>query len=186
MSGRSSPASRTALAFYNRALSCWKMSQQSLASLTGAEGDSMSLPRLPNWGSTTSDGVLYEHQTPERLTAARDGSALPRLPTPTATNAKESGTQRDWGGDLTAALLPTPVVNDMGRGKTPEEWDSWTDEMKGRHGNGNGHGPSLAIEIARLPGIATRLPSNDGNGSSDDPHPPQPMIEDSDPSSSSG
>ena len=49
-----------------------------------------------------------------------------------------------------AALLPTPVVNDMGRGKTPDEWDSWTAEMRGRHGNGNGHGASLAIEAARL------------------------------------
>ncbi|MAH50190.1 hypothetical protein CMI37_30495 [Candidatus Pacearchaeota archaeon] len=41
-------------------------------------------------------------------------------------------------------------MNDMGRGKTPEEWDSWTDEMKKRHDNGNGHGASLEIEILRL------------------------------------
>ena len=88
--------------------------------------------------------------------------------------------------DQMAALLPTAVVNDMGRGKTPEEWDSWTDEMKHRHGNGNGHGASLAIEIARLPGIATRLPSNDGNGSSDDQHQTQPTSEDYDQNSSSG
>ena len=47
-------------------------------------------------------------------------------------------------------LLPTPVVNDMGRGKTPERWDSWTAEMKTRHGNGNGHGKSLSIELLRL------------------------------------
>jgi hypothetical protein len=47
-------------------------------------------------------------------------------------------------------LLPTPVVNDMGRGKTPEQWDSWTAEMKAKHGNGNGHGKSLSIEVLRL------------------------------------
>ena len=47
-------------------------------------------------------------------------------------------------------LLPTPVVNDMGEGKTPERWDEWTDEMKARHGNGNGHGRSLAIEAQRV------------------------------------
>jgi hypothetical protein len=47
-------------------------------------------------------------------------------------------------------LLPTPVVNDMGAGKTPDAWDEWTDRMKAGHANGNGHGPSLSIEVARL------------------------------------
>lgn len=46
-------------------------------------------------------------------------------------------------------LLPTPAVNDMGEGKTPEVWDEWTDKMKARHSNGNGHGNSLAIEAQR-------------------------------------
>ena len=46
--------------------------------------------------------------------------------------------------------LPTPVVNDMGAGKTPAEWDAWTADMQARHGNGNGHGASLSIEAARL------------------------------------
>ena len=82
-----------------------------------------SLERLTTFG-TTSDGALYEHPTPERLTAGRDGSASPGL--------------------------PTPVVNDMGAGKTVEAWDTWTDEMKAKHGNGNGHGPSLSIELLRL------------------------------------
>jgi DNA (cytosine-5)-methyltransferase 1 len=48
------------------------------------------------------------------------------------------------------ALLPTPAVNDMGAGKTVEHWDAWTARMKAEHGNGNGHGKSLAIEAARL------------------------------------
>jgi hypothetical protein len=38
----------------------------------------------------------------------------------------------------------------MGAGKTPEAWDAWTERMKGAHGNGNGHGPSLSIETLRL------------------------------------
>ena len=46
-------------------------------------------------------------------------------------------------------LLPTPAVNDMGRGKTVEDWDEWTDAMRVRHGNGNGHGKSLEIEAQR-------------------------------------
>jgi DNA (cytosine-5)-methyltransferase 1 len=47
-------------------------------------------------------------------------------------------------------LLPTPAVNDMGAGKTVEDWDAWTERMKAAHGNGNGHGKSLAIEAQRL------------------------------------
>jgi hypothetical protein len=47
-------------------------------------------------------------------------------------------------------LLPTPAVNDMGAGKTPADWDEWTARMKDAHGNGNGHGKSLAIEALRL------------------------------------
>ena len=118
MSEPSSPGSRTLLAFFDPDTSSLKMSQG-----TFQWEPSESLERLPAWG-TTSGGVLYELQTPERLTAARDGSASPGL--------------------------PTPVVNDMGAGKTVETWDTWTDEMKARHGNGNGHGPSLSIEVQRL------------------------------------
>jgi DNA (cytosine-5)-methyltransferase 1 len=54
----------------------------------------------------------------------------------------------DVSGSL--SLLPTPAVNDMGAGKTVEEWDLWTDAMRSKHGNGNGHGPSLSVEALRL------------------------------------
>lgn len=50
--------------------------------------------------------------------------------------------------DLT--LLPTPAVNDMGAGKTVDAWDAWTEDMRAKHGNGNGHGASLSIEAQRL------------------------------------
>ena len=50
----------------------------------------------------------------------------------------------------TPLLLPTPAVNDMGAGKTPEAWDEWTAKMRAAHGNGNGHGNSLAVEAQRL------------------------------------
>ena len=114
-----------------------------------------SLERLPDWG-TTSGGVLCELRTPGRLTAGRDGSAS----------------------------LPTPVVNDMGVGKTVEEWDTWTDEMKAKHGNGNGHGPSLSIEVARLEFMPTTSP--DGNEPSGAQLLTQQMIEGCDPDSSNG
>ena len=47
-------------------------------------------------------------------------------------------------------LLPTPAVNDMGEGKDVDAWDAWTERMRAAHGNGNGHGKSLAIEAQRM------------------------------------
>jgi DNA (cytosine-5)-methyltransferase 1 len=38
----------------------------------------------------------------------------------------------------------------MGEGKTVDAWDQWTARLKESHGNGNGHGASLAIEAQRL------------------------------------
>jgi DNA (cytosine-5)-methyltransferase 1 len=77
---------------------------------------------------------------------------LPTLPTPTVSDGNGAGAHGGGGNDLrtTVALLPTPAVNDMGAGKTPADWDAWTARMKGAHGNGNGHGKSLAIEALRL------------------------------------
>lgn len=62
------------------------------------------------------------------------------------------GTAAARGGEVSASmtLLPTPAVNDMGEGKTVEAWDEWTAKMQAKHGNGNGHGASLAIEAQRL------------------------------------
>ena len=118
MTEQSSPTSPTPLAFFDPESSSWRTSQGSLLSAAPE-----SLQRLPAWVMWDAQ-ALFELRTPERLTAARDGSALPGL--------------------------PTPVVNDMGAGKTVEAWDTWTDEMKAKHGNGNGHGPSLSIEAQRL------------------------------------
>ena len=83
------------------------------------------------------------------------GKEAQLLPTPRATDGTKGGpNQRGSSGDLmlpsAVTLLPTPAVNDMGAGKTVDEWDAWTDRMKTAHGNGNGHGKSLSIEAARL------------------------------------
>lgn len=83
--------------------------------------------------------------------AANTDSARPQGRT-THLDAEHPGEQSAGQGGPSAdlTLLPTPVVNDMGSGKTPEKWDQWTAEMRGRHTNGNGHGKSLAIETQRL------------------------------------
>lgn len=98
----------------------------------------------------------------ETRTGVGRPSTGPLLPTPVA--EREGGpNQRGSSGDLMLPsavaglandapghLLPTPAVNDMGEGKTIEDWDAWTERMKAAHGNGNGHGASLSIEAQRL------------------------------------
>lgn len=130
------------------------------------------------------------------------------LPTPRATDGTKGGpNQRGSSGDLmlpsaVTHLLPTPACNDMGEGKTVDAWDAWTERMQAKHGNGNGHGKSLAIEAQRLLptpqagdakgarfntggnpmlgesvksiGASMPPPSSDGNESSDEQHLPLP------------
>lgn len=77
--------------------------------------------------------------------AERDGFHThinPELPVPRNRAARNS--------DQIVTLLPTPAVNDMGAAYTPDQWDEWTARMKAAHGNGNGHGPSLAVEALRM------------------------------------
>jgi len=68
-----------------------------------------------------------------------------------ASNNENRQTAGRYGPNLgmALALLPTPAVNDMGAGYTPEGWDAWTAAMKVKHDNGNGHGKSLSIEARR-------------------------------------
>lgn len=70
--------------------------------------------------------------------------------------------RRDGGhqpslGDTVEHLLPTPAVNDMGAGLTVERWDEWTAEMRAKHANGNGNGPSLSVEARRVARAAVTL-----------------------------
>lgn len=100
-------------------------------------------------------------------------TAVSLLGTPTARDHKGTGPagsdSHSWlleHGNVEAqvlSLLPTPAVNDMGAGKTPEDWDAWTERMKAAHGNGNGHGASLSIEAMRLLPTPTTQPMT-GNG----------------------
>lgn len=44
---------------------------------------------------------------------------------------------------LVEPTWPTPTVVDMGWGRSAQEWRDWTEAMRERHSNGNGHGRSL-------------------------------------------
>lgn len=101
------------------------------------------------------------------------------LPTPRAepgaTRARQDyhANLEEWAGHQhqgTLHLLPTPAVNDMGDGKTPDDWDRWTERMQTKHGNGNGHGKSLAIEAQRM--LPTPKATNNENQQSLDRYGP--------------
>ena len=144
MTDTSGLTSYAPFARWDRDSQSWKTSEAtSLWALT------LSSLTLPAWGGL-HDGELCEHPTPERLTSALDYSSLP---TPVADHSRglpSSTTDYASLANVAVTFLPTPAVNDMGRGKTPEDWDAWTAKMQAAHGNGNGHGKSLEIEAQRL------------------------------------
>jgi hypothetical protein len=164
------------IATWNPARSVWETNQPALCghSVPFSEtwptsgmtrgGVAYALPTsAPRTAGSASSSLL---PTPKAYQGSRGGSQHPDkrraggavgdlLPTPRATDGTKGGpNQRGSSGDLmlpsAVQLLPTPAVNDMGAGKTVEQWDEWTVRMKDRHGNGNGHGASLAIEALRL------------------------------------
>lgn len=172
MSVTSGLTSAMPFATWDRDSRCWRTSEvTSLWALT------LSSLTLPTSGGLRS-GSLYEHPTPALPTNGSGFSSLPTptsrdhkganqrrdtsclhgalLPTPTSQAAKHGETPdttaNGYGSNLwdITTLLPTPAVNDMGEGKTVEHWNDWTESMKAKHGNGNGHGRSLAIEAQRL------------------------------------
>jgi len=164
-------------AVYDPASSCWKMfggmfPSEQMPSLPTLPPWGMTrggeLFELPTPGPLTAepDGSSLPTPTSRDYKGANqrgDDSCLhgALLPTP---NASLIGPHGERGArtlesrqgkqvelpDVIGALLPTPAVNDMGEGKTPEHWDEWTATMQEKHGNGNGHGKSLAIEAQRL------------------------------------
>jgi hypothetical protein len=97
------------------------------------------------WETETFD-LLSEHSEPYSATWPTSGMTHAgrafELPTPEHPTA---GT-----GSSSSPVLPTPTVVDMGANRTLDEWEDWTTAMRERHGNGNGHGASLAIEALRL------------------------------------
>ena len=90
---------------------------------------------------TGSRGDLTLFKTPTSQLAVNGGSQHP--------DKRKAGGHGPTLADEVEHLLPTPAVNDMGAAYTPETWDAWTDKMKAKHGNGNGHGKSLNIEAQR-------------------------------------
>jgi hypothetical protein len=154
----------------------WVTPQADLFSDLGWESYSQAWPT----SGMTRSGSVFELRMSAPPTDGSASSSLPTLPTPAAWDGDRGpdyarmNREGSGGDDLVttmARLLPTPAVNDMGEGKTPEWWDDWTEKMRQTHGNGNGHGKSLAIEAARLLPTPTSQ-DNAGSRNSTQPRPP--------------
>ena len=147
-------------ATWNSARGVWETNQVNL--LCGH-----SEPFLETWPTSgmTRNGQVFELPTQEHHTTASESLLLR---SPVASEAEGGAMHEDdaragnhtlklgwqvlghFGHIQPKRVLPTPVVNDMGAGKTVERWDEWTAATKEKHQNGNGHGPSLSIELLRL------------------------------------
>lgn len=161
----------------------------------------------------TWDPALSCWRTSGAISRSGSTGSSVTLPTSGMTRSGELFEHPTWGAATSGpdcSLLPTPVVNDMGDGKTVEWWDEWTAAKRAQHGNGNGHGNSLAIEMARLlptprtsdangpgehgtggPDLRTAVsaltpPPSTGGNNTTDPHPTPPPTGDSTPGSSNG
>jgi hypothetical protein len=187
MSDTSGPMSYAPFARWDRDSQSWRTSEAT--SLWDLELSSLTLPA---WGGLhdgelcehptperLTNGLDYS-SLPTPRTSDTNGSgkygdggldlrtAVTMLPTPRATDGPKGGPGQVNGRGVPdslpaiSALLPTPAVNDMGRGKTPEDWDAWTAKMQAAHGNGNGHGKSLEIEAQRLLPTPTQQHSSGG------------------------
>ncbi len=107
----------------------------------GLGGREAPLRRGLNWGSPEWRELALL-KTPTSQLAVNGGSQHP--------NKRKAGGHGPTLADEVEHLLPTPVVNDMGAGKSPDAWDAWTERLKKSSGNGNGHGASLSIEALRM------------------------------------
>ena len=144
-----------------------------LALATSGTGSS-SLLRTPTAQVTEAkNGIKLEGRTPSDPQVGLADQVVALFPTPKAQEAgwnvantttvdgakaepgqrayDAKGVHKTWGmQQVVDSLLPTPVVNDMGSGKTVDQWEELRLKWKAKHANGNGHGNSLSIEVAKL------------------------------------
>ena len=114
----------------------------------GRNGPRLS-PRFVEWMQGLPDGWVTGVDIPRNAQLKALGNGV--VPQQAALALRLIlGLPADTATPAMGDMLPTPAVNDMGAGKTVEAWDAWTATMQAKHGNGNGHGKSLAIEAARL------------------------------------
>lgn len=196
MSDTSGPTYGTPFAWYDLNESCWRTSQGTFPWDSGTYSETWPASgmtrggesfELPTWahrtGASGSSSLLPTPKTTDENTAspADANRNSPRLraidtllPTPVADHSRglpQPGTDFQSLPNVAVSLLPTPAVNDMGAGKTVEDWDAWTQKMQEAHGNGNGHGKSLSIEAAKLlptpssqePGYTGQMVDGSGN-----------------------
>jgi DNA (cytosine-5)-methyltransferase 1 len=127
----------------------------SLRALGRVVGDLSTLGYVGRVGSLRAADVGAPHERRRRFLVAYPAghshiSGLERRRSRVGSAGERVTGQASDQPSRAVTLLPTPAVNDMGEGKTPDVWDEWTATMQAKHRNGNGHGKSLAIETQRL------------------------------------
>lgn len=162
-SGRTSaaPAQQPPIAVWNPVRDVWEggADRPVLRALGRVVGDLAGLGYDAAWASVRASDVGAPHRRERvfvlawRPDAADTLRVLRDRPRGARGRRHEPTDRRRITPDVTPApqLLPTPAVNDMGAGYSPESWDGWTERMRERHGN-NGHGRSLSIEERRSSG----------------------------------
>lgn len=142
--GRTSPEP---FAYYDPDASCWRTSQGTFPWDLGTYSETW-----PRSGSMRN-GACSERPTLAHHIYAPECSSL--LGTPTGRDWKDGIPQAAVPtnallGRQVWALLPTPVVNDMGESIGADAWDEWAARQAAADGRSAPHGKSLAIEAARL------------------------------------
>lgn len=126
---------------------------------------------LHHWADLIAEGRMEEmFVSPEEKRKQR------LLPTPRTTDSNGAGEHGSGGPDLRTQvqrLLPTPSASNPNDTESVESWETRAAELKAKHGNGNGAGTPLSIEVRRLLGGNSAQRSQDGNPSSEG-EPPAP------------
>lgn len=146
MSDTYGPMSQQPFAYYDPESSSWRTSQVTLVWEWGTYSEI-----LPRCGSMR-DGRLYEHPMPGHPIGASGYSSL--LGTPQARDGKgapSNGYNRGSIYDSLNLVNSTECAPGAGRSGELLLPTPVTADMQARHGNGNGHGPSLAIEAQSMP-----------------------------------
>ena len=169
----------TPLAYLDQALLCWRTSQGSLlleqpellailpAWGTTVDGELFEHQRPAHLTSASVGFVSLKtpqasdspRGRPQRFHQRNEADGRYDLPDQLVALMGDNRNSKPWVRPLDkpqnlenqiARLLPTPVVNDMGAGKTVEAWDEWAGKQKAADGRPAPHGKSLSIEVLRL------------------------------------
>jgi hypothetical protein len=147
--GGSGRSSIEPFAIYDPDSSSWRTSQTSLLSETGQPSETFS-GTWPRAGMTRS-GIAFQRRP---LVPHMNGIASSSWPTPRVIDSEQRGTPTGMPGTLASEvnrMWPTPDAGVFGLTIGLDKHDQRMARLKAKHGNGNGAGTTLAVEVRRWP-----------------------------------